>query len=232
MTNQFLTEQQNEPNSVLIPRFFSAVSSNFIFLEKNFGYKRKVGIIEFQANDLIYADTFNLINPDTFTFIDGSFYRPEVRFIKDNIDIVATFSGRESVLSVEIRILDSEILSLWEVVNASAQNDSRNTEYMWVSTSSYLEKSVRTISEVVHDHINIIEGIDSKLRKVIDNNREKRYEKYVEKRQKEDLERDWIAARNAFKEKDFTKVIKLISPHEKILTSAQQAKLKYSRSCV
>jgi hypothetical protein len=216
-----------EHASKLIATFTQEVESSFRFLVDQYGFKQDAGLSDFGSP----VSKLKRLNPRK---VPGTFWFIE-RFVNREIRIEIGFGDREFIVEADWWYQkESHGFAMWEIFNAAGAKDNKIGGSAWVTSCEFMEQTVREMAKSTKENIDLFIKPSEVL---IDRALEIRGSRlrYDQKKQKKrNLNRARNEAASAFREKDYQKVIELLSPYSEILSEADNKKIhlcrKYGKS--
>jgi hypothetical protein len=203
----------------LINTFTQDVESRFRFLVDEHGFVNEQGLSDF-SSPVSQLKSWNPENmPGTFWFIE--------RFTNQQCRIEIGYGDRELIVEANWwPDNDERGFDLWEILNAAEKSDMKIGGSAWVNSSDFMARTIHDIAESLKEHLSLFINPSSAI---IDRALEIRGAK-LRFDQKKQRDRDLSCARNdaalAFRNKEYVKVIELLSPFAEILSEADKKKIK------
>ena len=208
-----------EPVAKLINTFTQEVESRFRFLVDEHGFLNERGLSDFSSpvSKLKSWDPENM--PGTFWFIE--------RFTDQQCRFEIGYGDRELIVEADWWPDNNERgFGLWEILNAAKKSDTKIGGSAWVSSSDFMARTIHDIAESLKVHLDLFVNPSNAI---IDRALEIRGAKlrYDQEKQRErDLSRAKNEAASAFRNKEYARVIELLSPFSEILSEADKKKIK------
>ncbi len=216
---------QNDTPINLVSCFFGACEKRFRFLELKHGFSYESGLYFYkdQQKRLVAFDTHLEDLPDDVV-------AAATRYTKNNHSIEINYDIMQNAIAPYLYLGRSERFLVEMVLAASKRNENDARAREVPIDKRAIEQALQNMGQAIHAHMDIL-GEPS--RKVIERTvalYETRLEHSIRKKYEDSLKLSIKSASQAFQQKNFMRVISLLSPYEPHLRRTERKKLDISRS--
>lgn len=205
----------------LLACFFTECESRFRFLEQKHDFHYLSGLVRYKDGRQIITPYRNQDVPKDFWAI--------TRYEKDNIALEIVYGDEEFVIESYVYFQNIHRLNLSEILWAAKKDDGSVSGNRWASREAFLRDIICNMAASVEKHKRHILNPTQKTIDRAVTMRAKRLEENIREQYKKDLEKATTIAARAFHDRDFKRVLELLSPYEKDLATADSKKLMRAR---
>ena len=211
----------NTPLTELVTVFKAETNQSFQFLVDEHGFSNDSGLSDFSQPVSCLKNWNGETLPGIFWFIR--------RFSRSDMRFEIAYGDRELYVEGHWWFDESDQgFGLWEILLAADRYERNISGSAWVNSAEYMRKTISEMAGSLKENIDLFlnpgrQTIDRALKLRGDR---LRYDK--EQQRLKDLNRARVIAADAFRSKNYQRVIELLTPFEEVLSVADKKKIKLS----
>ncbi|TGM98985.1 hypothetical protein [Leptospira dzoumogneensis] len=215
-----MEDKRYDPFPELVEYFYSAVEKNFLFLSIDLGFQEGERIIDVGKGNSTY---------DKATFPQNIWiFSASKKYELKGESFEISYGDRESFIQI-IYEKGKTKYALWQIYEAMGIERTVISGSQFVLNTAFMEKILSDIALGLKKNISNILPISKNTEKIIQANVERIQLEWKLKEESREIETAIEQAANAFREKNYFKVVAILSKYEGKLRPAQQMKLAYCR---
>lgn len=210
----------SSPIPELLNTFHLECERAFAFLVTEHHFTRQYGLSDFELPraNLKYYDLKNI--PNWFWAVE--------RFERCDVRIEISFGDRE--FNIEGRYWNKgQEFALWEILQAADHHSEAISGDAWVNTTSFMSDTLQHMARALHADISLFLNPQPFLFDRALTLRNERLRQAYEIQRLQELDRARTIASEAFRAKDYVRVVTLLTPFTDILTAADRRKIELSK---
>lgn len=207
--------------SELLQCFFAACERHFRFLEQNYGFSYISGIAEYSKN-------YQIIRPFQGEEIYDEFWGM-TRYEKDDQAIEILYGGKQFLVESYIFYDPVQRFELSEILAAARKSDERMSGDWGLTRPALIESTIEQMAHATQKNTRFILEPSTKLLERAVTIRYKRLEQAIRTHYGDIIEQTCEQAAQAYRQKNFSKVIILLEPHRLHLSKADLKKLERAK---
>ncbi len=209
-----------DPARDLLDCFFASCESAFRFLEAAHGFARFGGLVSFQKGRKIIMPARGY---------GGGVFHALTRYEKGSQAVEIFYAGDRFTLEGHLYFDFVDKLDFTDILQAARKNDSASGTASWLTRKNALKDKIGAMGACFEKHKTLFLDPDRALIQRAFLIRAKRLEDAVRAQYKRDLEDASLRAARAFSDKDYRRVVAILTPHERNLGGAERKKLERAR---
>ena len=213
------------PNAAVIVReFLNTVAEAFAFLSSEPEFAEDVTVLSSASGSPVEPEELG----------QGGFFFASAELETSRVRVRVTYGDRELFINTTVSLQPpapgaGNEYGLWEWIEALEISDDRVAHAEWVLTSARMIDTVCQSAAVLRDHLDAIANADAGVIATLELARVRRQEEWQEQEREREHRRIAAQAAEAFRVKDYARVVALLGPVRERLTPSEIGKLEYAR---
>jgi hypothetical protein len=190
-------------------------------LEQKHEFRYISGLAEYRGGHL-------LIRPYNLQDIDGCFWAV-TRYERGENAIELSYGDKDYALDIHFIFGHTHRFSLHELLRAGKKNPHGSGARRWIQAQATLEEHILALASLLFEHEKLLLEPDEKLIDRAMTMRQTNMHHQIHEQYQRELRESAQKAAQAFLDRDYRRVIELMAPYERHLSSSDVKKLKLAR---